>query len=52
MVEDKKQNHRNKPNRMSVAEINLILFYFGDFCCFRHYYKEYVCKYLEYLFSR
>ena len=45
MVEDKNHKHRNKPNRMSDAEIMviLILFHSGGFRCFKHYYKEYVC---------
>lgn len=48
MIEDKKTRHRNKPNRMSDAEIMaiLILFHSGGFCCFKYYYKEYVCKHL------
>ena len=52
MIEDKKAGHRNKPNRMSDAEIMviLILFHSGGFRCFKHYYKEYVCKHLEHLF--
>ena len=39
----------NKPNRMSDAEIMviLILFHSGGFRCFKHYYKEYVCKHLQ-----
>ena len=47
MVEDKKQKHRNKPNRMSDAEIMviLILFHSGGY-----YYKEYVCKHRKYCF--
>ena len=54
MVEDKKTKHRNKPNRMSDAEIMviLILFHSGGFRCFKHYYKEYVCKHLKHLFPR
>ena len=49
MIEDKKTRHRNKPNCMSDAEIMviLILFHFGGFRCFKHYYKEYVCKHLK-----
>ena len=49
MIEDKKTKHRNKPNRMSDAEIIviLILFHSGGFRCFKHYYKEYVCKHLK-----
>ena len=52
MIEDKKIRHRNKPNRMSDAEIMviLILFHSGGFLCFKHYYKEYVCKHLKHLF--
>ena len=54
MIEDKKTRHRNKPNRMSDAEIMviLILFHSGGFRCFKHYYKEYVCKHLKHLFPR
>ena len=54
MVEDKNHKHRNKPNRMSDAEIMviLILFHSGDFRCFKHYYKEYVCKHLTHLFPK
>ena len=52
MIEDKNHKHRNKPNRMSDAEIMviLILFHSGGFRCFKHYYKEYVCKHLTHLF--
>ena len=41
MIEDKKTRHRNKPNRMSDAEIMviLILFHSGGFRCFKHYYN-------------
>ena len=54
MVEDRNHKHRNKPNRMSDAEIMfiLILFHSGGFRCFKHYYKEYVCKHLKHLFLR
>ena len=54
MIEDKNQKHRNKPNRMSDAEIMviLILFHSGGFRCFKHYYKEYVCKHLAHLFPK
>lgn len=54
MIEDKKIRHRKKPNRMSDAEIMviLILFHSGGFRCFKHYYKEYVCKHLKHLFPR
>ena len=54
MVEDRNHRHRNKPNRMSDAEIMviLILFHSGGFRCFKHYYKEYVCKHLTHLFPK
>ena len=54
MVEDKNHQHRNKPNRMSDAEIMviLLLFHSGGFRCFKHYYREYVCKHLKHLFPR
>ena len=52
MIKDMKTMHRNKPNRMSDAEIMviLILFHSDGFRCFKHYYKEYVCKHLKHLF--
>ena len=48
MIEDKKNRHRNKPNRMSDAEIIVILnlFHSCGFRRFKHYYKEYICKHL------
>ena len=48
----KSGKHRNKPNRMSVAEIMLImiLFHSGGYRCFKHFYLEYVCKHLAHLF--
>ena len=54
MIEDKKTKHRNKPNCMSDAEIMVVLirFHSGGFRCFKHYYKEYVCKHLKHLFPR
>ena len=50
----KNGKHRNKPNRMSDAEIMLImiLFHSGGYRCFKHFYLEYVCKHLAYLFPR
>ena len=54
IFEDKNRKHRNKPKRMSDAEIMviLILFHSGGFRCFKHYYKEYVCKHLRHLFPK
>lgn len=52
MIEDKEHKHHNTPNRMNDTEIMviLILFHSGGFRCFKHYYKEYVCKHLTHLF--
>ena len=54
MIDDKKSRHRNKPNRMSDAEIMviLILLHTRGPRCFKSYYKEYVCKHLKHLFPR
>ena len=40
------KRHRRKPNRMSDAEIIVILIHFhsGGFRCFKHYYLHYICK--------
>ena len=45
---NKNVKHRNKPNRMSDAEIMIImiLFHSGGYRCFKHFYLEYVCKHL------
>ena len=50
----KSGKHRNKPNRMSDAEIMLImiLFHSGGYRCFKHFFLEYVCKHLAHLFPR
>ena len=56
MLKDTKKNvkHRNKPNRMSDAEIILImiLFHSGGYRCFKQFYQEYVCKHLDHLFPK
>ena len=46
------RRRRNKPNRMSDAEIMviLILFHTGGFRCFKHFYLEYVCRHMRHLF--
>ena len=44
MIEDKKTKYCNNSSRMGNAEIMVILFYSGGSRCFKHYYKEYVCK--------
>ena len=40
------KRHRRKPNRMSDAEIIVILIHLhsGGFRCFKHYYLHYICK--------
>ena len=50
----KSGKHCNKPNRMSDAEIMLImiLFHSGRYRRFKHFYLEYVCKHLAHLFPR
>ena len=56
ILKDTKKNakHRNKPNRMSNAKIMLImiLFHSGGYRYFKHFYQEYVCKYLTHFFPR
>lgn len=46
------RRRRNKPNRMSDAEIMviLILFHTGGFRCFKHFYLEYVSRHMRHLF--
>ncbi len=44
--------HRNKPKRLSDAEVItiLILFHSNGFRCLKHFYTQYVCKHLTHLF--
>ena len=51
---NKNVKHRNKPYRMSDAEIMIImiLFHLGGYRCFKHFYLEYVCKHLAHLFPK
>ena len=46
------KKHRRKPNRMSDAEIIVILIHFhsGGFRCFKHYYLHYICTHCKHLF--
>ena len=48
------KRHRREPNRMSDAEIIVILIHFhsGGFRCFKHYYLHYICKHCRHLFPR
>lgn len=43
------KKHRRKPNRLSDAEIIVILIHFhsGGFRCFKHYYLHYICKHCK-----
>ena len=43
--------HRNKPGRLSDAEVItiLILFHSKGFRCLKHFYTQYVCKHLGHL---
>ncbi len=43
MIKNKKTRYRNKPNRMSDAEIMaiLILFHSRGFRCLKYYYRDY-----------
>ena len=54
MLKEVKKNvkHHNKPNRMSDAEIILIiiLFHSEGYRCFKHFYQEYICKHLVHSF--
>lgn len=49
---DDGKNHRNKPNKMSDAEVMLILIMFhdGGYKCLKHYYINYICKHCHDLF--
>ena len=49
-----RKRHRRKPNRMSDAEIIVILIHFhsGGFRCFKHYYLHYICKHCTNLFPK
>ena len=46
------KKHRRKPNRLSDAEIIVILIHFhsGGFRCFKHYYLHYICKHCKEMF--
>ena len=48
------KKHRNKPGRLSDAEVItiLILFHSKGFRCLRHFYTQYVCKHLLHLFPK
>lgn len=46
------KSHRNKPNRMSDAEVILIMimFHMGGYRCLKHYYLNHICTHCRYLF--
>ena len=48
------KHHRNKPSKLSDAEVMMILliFHFGGFRCFKHYYINYIQIYRKDLFPQ
>ena len=46
--------HRNKPNRLSVAEVITILvaFHMDGHRCLKHFYLEFVCRHWTHLFPK
>ena len=48
------KRHRNKPNRLSDAEVMLILIMFhdGGYRCLKHYYANCICVHCKHLFPR
>ena len=48
------KRHRDKPNRLSDAEVMLILIMFhdGGYRCLKHYYANYICVHSKHLFPR
>ena len=48
------KRHRNKPNKMSDAEVILILilFHMGGYKCLKHYYVNHICKHCQHLFPK
>jgi len=52
-LEDGKK-HRNKPCKLSEAEVItiLILFHSKGFRCLKHFYAQYVCKRMQLLFPQ
>ena len=52
-IEDGKK-HRNKPSRLSDAEMItiLIMFHLGGYKCLKHFYINYICKHCYHLFFK
>ena len=48
------RRHRNKPSRLTDAEVILILilFHMGGYKCLKHYYVNYICKHCNHMFTR
>lgn len=48
------KSHRNKPNRLSEAEVILIMimFHMGGYKCLKHYYLKYICVHCRHLFPK
>ena len=51
-LQDSKIKRRNRKGKLSDSEMMSIylLFHFGQFTNFKHFYQQYVCKHLEDLF--
>ncbi len=51
---DDGKKHRNKPSRLSDAEIItiLIMFHIGGYKCLKHFYINYICKHCHHLFPK
>lgn len=48
------RKHRNKPSRLTDAEVILILilFHIGGYRCLKHYYINHICKHCNHLFPK
>jgi hypothetical protein len=48
------KRHRNKPKKMSDAEVILILilFHMGGYKCLKHYYIHHICKHCQHFFPK
>ena len=51
---DDEKKHRNKPSRLSDAEMItlLIMFHIGEYKCLKHFYINYICRHCKHLFPK
>ena len=51
---DDEKKHRNKPSRLSDAEMItiLIMFHIGGYKCLKHFYINYICRHCKHLFPK